>query len=270
VPTQRKRFRTFCPWTSGANRSNASAAPLPNPDNITASPAMKNWIDFYDSAHPIYVSARHRDLHFALVADHIAAYVPSRDAVVIDYSCGEALSAQRVADACGQLILAEPAANVRARLAARFKGDGKIRVCSLDELAGLPQHAADLVVMNSVAQYITPDELNLAFARIRLLLKPDGRFVLGDVVRRRSNALTDAVALLRFGGKHGFFKDAVRGLLRTAMSDYRKLRTRLGLSRYREAEMIDKLKAAGFSAERAEENLGHNRKRMTFVAVPSR
>ena len=230
---------------------------------------MKDWIDFYDSSHSIYVSARHRDLHFQLIADHISAYVPSRDAIVIDYSCGEALSAQRVAGACGQLILAEPAANVRARLAARFADNGKIKVCSLDELAGLPQHTADLLVMNSVAQYITPDELNLAFARIHALLKPTGRFVLGDVLRRRTTALTDAIALLRFGGKHGFFKDAVKGLLRTAMSDYRRLRTRLGLSRYREAEMIDKLQAAGFSAARAKENLGHNRKRMTFVAVPS-
>jgi SAM-dependent methyltransferase len=230
---------------------------------------MKDWIDFYDSAHSIYVSARHRDLHFELIADHIAAYVPSAEAVVVDYSCGEALSAQRVADSCGKLILAEPATNVRARLAARFKDNTKIKVCSLEELVRLPQHSADLVVMNSVAQYITPDELNLAFARIHDLLKPTGRFVLGDVLRRRSNAVSDAVALLRFGHSHGFFKDALKGLLRTAMSDYRKLRSKLGLARYSEAEMIGKLKASGFSATRAKDNLGHNRKRMTFVAVPA-
>ncbi len=229
---------------------------------------MKDWIDFYDSAHSIYVSARHRDLHFALIADHIKAYVPSRDAVVIDYSCGEALSAERVADSCGKLILAEPAATVRARLAERFKHAAKIEVCSLDELTRLPQYTADLVVMNSVAQYVTPDELNLAFARIHQLLKPSGRFVLGDVLKRRSSALTDAVALLRFGRSHGFFKDALKGLLRTAMSDYRKLRSKLGLSRYNENEMIEKLRASGFSAVRAKENLGHNRKRMTFIAAP--
>ena len=51
---------------------------------------MKDWIDYYDSSHSIYVSARHRDLHFQLIADHIAAYVTSPDAVVIDYSCGPA------------------------------------------------------------------------------------------------------------------------------------------------------------------------------------
>jgi SAM-dependent methyltransferase len=229
---------------------------------------MKSWIDYYDSAHSIYVSARHRDLHFQLIADHINAYVPSPDAVVIDYSCGEALFAERIAEACGQLVLAEPAAGVRARLVARYKSNSKIAVCSLDELARRPQQTADLVVMNSVAQYITPDELDVAFARIHALLKPTGRFVLGDVIKPRTGALTDAVALLRFGRSHGFLKDAVSGLVRIALSDYRRLRSRLGFSRYAEQEVIEKFERAGFFATRAPDNLGHHRKRMTFLAIP--
>jgi ubiquinone/menaquinone biosynthesis C-methylase UbiE len=229
---------------------------------------MKDWIDFYDSAHSIYVSARHRDLHFALLADNIKAYIPDSDTVVIDYSCGEALSAARVAEACGKLILAEPAPNLRARLSARFKDNPKIEVCSLDDLADRPRHAADLVIMNSVAQYITPDELDVALARIHALLKPTGRFVLGDVLKPHSNVLGDAVALLSFGRKYGFLKEAIEGLLRTAMSDYRKLRSQFGLARYDEAAMIAKLRSCGFAAKRAAENLGHNQRRMTFVAVP--
>lgn len=229
---------------------------------------MKDWIDFYDSTHSIYVSARHRDLHFALLADNIKAYIPDSDAVVIDYSCGEALSAARVAEACGKLVLAEPAPNLRARLAARFKDNPKIEVCSLDDLADRPRHAADLVVMNSVAQYITPDELNVAFARIHGLLKPSGRLVLGDVLKPRSNVFGDAVALLSFARKYSFLKDAVEGLLHTAMSDYRTLRARLGLARYDEAAMIAKLRSCGFAAKRAAENLGHNQGRMTFIATP--
>jgi SAM-dependent methyltransferase len=186
---------------------------------------------------------------------------------VIDYSCGEALSAPRVADACGKLILAEPAPNLRARLAERFNGNAKITVCSLEELARMPPRSADLVVMNSVAQYITPDELRVAFSRIHTLLKGGGRLLLGDILRPKVSALTDAVALLRFGGKHGFLRDAVTGLVRTALSDYRKLRSRIGLNRYSEADMLARLQAAGFVAVRAPDNLGHNRKRMTFVAT---
>jgi hypothetical protein len=76
----------------------------------------------------------------------------------------------------------------------------------------------------------------------------------------------DVAALLRFGAKHGFLKDALIGLVRTALSDYRQLRTRVGLQRYSEAEMLAKLGAAGFSAARAPKNIGHNAARMTFVA----
>ena len=230
---------------------------------------MKDWIDFYDSAHLIYVSARHRDLHFRLLADQIAGYVQSPDAVVIDYSCGEALSADRVAAACGKLILAEPAPNVRVRLAARFRNNSKIVVCSLEELARWPAHSADLVVMNSVAQYVAPGELDAALVRIRGLLKPAGRLVLGDVLQPRVGALSDALALLQFGRAHGFVTDAVLGLARTAMSDYARLRAHLGLTRYSEGEMLAKLQANGFTAAREARNLSHNAKRMTFVAVPA-
>ena len=74
---------------------------------------MDDWIDYYDSTHTIYASKRHRDVHFETIAADIIGYIPSRDAVVLDYACGEALSAPKVAEACGKLILAEPAPGVR-------------------------------------------------------------------------------------------------------------------------------------------------------------
>jgi len=64
-------------------------------------------------------------------------------------------------------------------------------------------------------------------------------------------------------------RDAIVGLISTALSDYRELRTRLGLQRYTEAGMIAKLSAAGFAAVRAQRNIGHNQWRMTFVAQPT-
>ncbi|TAK47989.1 MAG: class I SAM-dependent methyltransferase [Xanthobacteraceae bacterium] len=227
-----------------------------------------HWIDYYDSAHTLYVSERHRRLHFKVIADGIIAAIPSPDAAVLDYSCGEALDAGRVAHACGRLILAEPAPTVRARLTARFAGHPNIEVRSLDELAGLPPHSLDLVTVISVAQYLTPDELDATFALVRRLLRPGGLLVLGDVLDPRVGMFADAWSLIRFGARAGFLIDAVLGLMRTALSDYRYLRWRLGLTRYSEAAMLAKLAAAGFSARRAPENLGHNPWRMTFVATP--
>ena len=230
---------------------------------------MDDWIDYYDSTHTIYVSKRHRDLHFQVIARDIIGYISSADAVVLDYACGEALSAARVAEACGKLYLAEPAPGVRGRLIARFAPNTKIRVCSLDDLRKMAEKSVDLAVMNSVAQYMTPGEFDSALAVIRRLMKPDGRLILGDIMRPEVGMMRDVIALLRFALNYGFLKDALFGLLSTALSDYRQLRSRVGLQRYRETEMIKKLAAAGFTASRAHSNIGHNPWRMTFVARPA-
>ena len=229
---------------------------------------MEDWIDYYDSTHTIYVSKLHRDLHFQIIARDIIGYIPSPDAVVLDYACGEALSASQVAAACGKLILAEPAPGVRGRLIARFAPNTKIRVRSLDDVRNMTEQSIDLVMMNSVAQYMTPTELDAAFTTIRRILKPSGKLVLGDILQPEVGMGRDVMALLSFGWRHGFLKDALIGLVSTALSDYRQLRSKIGLQRYSEAEIMAKLTAAGFASQRAHTNIGHNRWRMTFVARP--
>jgi ubiquinone/menaquinone biosynthesis C-methylase UbiE len=229
---------------------------------------MDDWIDYYDSTHTIYVSKLHRDLHFQLIAEDIIGYIPSPEAVVLDYACGEALSAAKVADACGRLILAEPAPGVRGRLISRFASNTKVQVRSLEELGKTEEKSVDFAVMNSVAQYMSPAELDAAFGVIRRLLKPGGSFVLGDILQPDVGMPCDVLALLRFGARHGFLRDALLGLVSTALSDYRQLRARVGLQRYGEAEMLAKLGACGFKASRADSNLGHNPWRMTFLAQP--
>ena len=227
---------------------------------------MDDWIDYYDSTHTIYASKLHRDLHFQLIARDVIGYISSPDAVVLDYACGEALSAAKVAEACGKLILAEPAPGVRGRLIARFAPDTRIRVRSLEDLRKTDANSIDLAIMNSVAQYMTPAELDAAFAIVKRLLKPGGRLVLGDILRPEIGMPKDVLALLRFAATHGFLRDALIGLVSTALSDYRQLRAKVGLQRYSEAEMLAKLAASGFSASRAHVNIGHNPWRMTFVA----
>ena len=233
---------------------------------------MDDWIDFYDSAHTIYVNARHRDVHFRQIAEDLTGYVALArppGATVLDYGCGEALHAGIVAAQAGRLILVEPAPGVRARLAARFGANPRIEVCAPERLAALPDHSVDVVIMHSVAQYLTPQELDAVLSLFRRLLAPTGSLVLGDVIRPATSALADALALLRFGARDGFFFAALIGLCRTVLSSYWRLRSSLGLTRYDEPAMITKLGSAGFTARRAGENIGHSRARMTFLALPA-
>jgi SAM-dependent methyltransferase len=230
---------------------------------------MSDWVNFYDFKHSvIYVNARHRDVHYRNIAEDIRAYIPSPAAHVLDYGCGEATSADLVAAACGQLVLVEAAPNVRASLTMRYAGHPKIVVITAKQAAALPKASFDLVVMHSVAQYLSASELNRLLTMFRGLLKPDGLFVLGDIVPPHLAAPAAALALLRFGAANGFFWGAAFGLLRIFVSDYLRLKKTVGLSHYIEAEMLEKLKGAGFAAERAKRNIGHNQRRMTFLARP--
>ncbi len=230
---------------------------------------MADWISFWNSDHPIYVNARHRDVHYRKVAADMRRYVPSSDATVMDYGCGEALHADVIAEAAGRLILCDAAPNVREKLAARFTRLHKVSVLSPKDVTAMRDHSLDLIIMHSVAQYLKPGETDGMFALFRRLLKPGGVFVLGDVIPPKVSPLTDAAALLRFAAAHGFLVAAVLGLVRTVFSDYPKLRAALGLTLYDEAAIINKLGAAGFTVQRAPENIGHNQARMTFVATPA-
>ena len=231
---------------------------------------MADWISFYDLRHSlIYVNARHRDVHYEKIAADIRGYIPSPAAHVLDYGCGEAASAELVADACKQLVLVEAAPHVRASLTMRYAGHPKIAVITSEQAGALPAASFDLIVLHSVAQYLSEAELDRALAMFRKLIKPDGLLVLGDITPPRLATAAAAMTLLRLGAANGFFWAAVFGLIRIFVSDYLRLKKKVGLSHYEEQAMLEKLKRAGYSARRAQHNIGHNQRRMTFLARPA-
>jgi ubiquinone/menaquinone biosynthesis C-methylase UbiE len=228
-----------------------------------------DWISFWDSKHAIYVNARHLDVHYRRIAEDILGYVPSRFATVLDYGCGDAVHADRIAAKAARLILVDAAASVRAGLAARFKGQATIEVRAPAELSSLPDRTVDLAVMHSVAQYLTTAELSAMLVQFRRLLNPSGLLILGDVLHPDVSTFADITALLTFAAGNGFLLAALVGLVRTALSDYRRLRSTLGLTRYSEAEIEARLDAAGFIPTRAPRNIGNHWARMTYLARPA-
>jgi SAM-dependent methyltransferase len=226
---------------------------------------MGDWIAFWNSEHSIYVNARHRDVHYRRIARDIRAHVPA-GARVLDYGCGEALHADLIAESAHALTLCEAAPLVRAALARRFGAHARIETRSPEDVAALPAGSFDVIVMHSVAQYLTPQELDALLAVFHRLLRIDGLLILGDVIPPHVTAATDAMALLRFAAANGFLGAALVGLVRTLASDYWRLRSKLGLTRYAEISMMEKLAGAGFSARRAAANMGHNPARVTWLA----
>src|SRR4051812_2015612 len=206
---------------------------------------MATWREFWDSAHSIYVSERHKDVHCRDVAEQLAAFIPSPNARVLDHGSGEAVHADLVAARARELLLCDAAAGVRASIAARFAGNPKIKVIAPEDVERLPGASLDLIFANSVVQYLTAAELDRMLALWRRLLAPGGVLIVADVIPPQVGALSDGVALLRYAAAHGFLRAALVGLARTALSRYRRGGDQAGVRRPFIGEVPPTTRAAG-------------------------
>ena len=230
---------------------------------------ISDWLSFWDQPNSIYVNARHKDVHYRLIARDMAREIAAAAAprpCVLDYGSGEALHAEVVAAACGELLLCDGAPSIRAGVAGRFAGNPKIRALTPQDVEELPDRCLDFIVLHSVAQYLPPAQLGALLALFRRLLRAGGTLLVSDVIPPQVAASSSAAALLRFGAGNGFLLAALAGLARTVFSAYWRLRVRLGITRYSEAAMTECLAAAGFCAKRAAKNIGHDQTRMAFIA----
>lgn len=227
---------------------------------------MSDWIKFWDSAHSIYVNAHHKDVHYRDVATGIAGYVEGAHTRVLDYGSGEATHADIVAAAAQSLVLCDAAPTTRAAMQQRFAGNPNIAVRAPEEIEALPDGSFDLIVANSVVQYLSSDDLDRLLRLWRRLLSSSGKLIVADVIPPDSGTLSDVRALLVYAARNGFLLAAIVGLARTALSPYRKLRATLGIASYDEPAFRRRLEAAGFTAERLAANLEHNPARMSFLA----
>ena len=227
-----------------------------------------SWREYWNQDTPIYVNARHKAVHYELIARQLVDALPQGRPAVLDFGCGEALSAYLGAKQCQVLHLCEGAELVRTRLKQKFGLLGNVVVMAPEQLGEIPDASLDLIVVNSVLQYLSRADLDSLLATWRRLLKPDGQLLIADVIPPDVGPLTDVMALLKLAAANGFFIASFVGLARTFFSDYRKTRAALGLAHYSETDILAILSAAGFDARRRQPNLGHNPARMAFVAVP--
>jgi SAM-dependent methyltransferase len=222
--------------------------------------------DFWNGDQVPYVNSRHRALYYADVGKEIAALISSPEALLLDYGCGEALAADFLAEKCGRLYLYDPIAKIETLLRARHKANSKIAVLDRTGLETLPDSSLDLMICNSILQYLSRDECGALVTYAAAKLKLGGRLVVADIIPPHVDALTDSWALVEFAYRGGFLLAALRGLFATFFSRYRRTRGRMGPTTFAIPDMQRLLATRGFEARRLDRNIGHNQARMTFIA----
>lgn len=225
------------------------------------------WAAFWSGEHAIYVNERHAQIHYQQLAEDITRLLnPRFRPKVLDWGCGDALNAPAIAAVCSELLLYDAVPVVQRRLQQRYTDLSSIRVLDSRAWNTWPPASLDVIIMNSVAQYLSRTELEEVMDTFRRVLRPDGEIIFADVIPPDAGLWGDIYALTGTGWRHGFFLAACVGLMRTFFSQYRQIRKQAGFSTYGEREFLQLLADRGFAGERLTRNVGFNQQRMTFRA----
>ena len=143
---------------------------------------------------------------------------------VLDFGCGFGLVADLLAPKVGELYLWDASANMRRHARRQIAGHPNVRY--LDLSRGTPPLGApalDLVLVNSVVQYMAADEFGAWLRCWRDLLAPSGRVVVSDVIPPAGGSSLEFLDLLKFSARRGFLLRALWQAVRE-LGDYRKTR----------------------------------------------
>jgi SAM-dependent methyltransferase len=116
---------------------------------------------------------------------------------VLDFGCGPGLVAARLAPRTAEYLYWDAAPRLRAHTAARLAGLANARLLDLERQPA-PGPVADVILMNSVVQYLTTDELRAWLPRWRVLLRPGGRIIASDVIVAPEGVAGALLETLRF------------------------------------------------------------------------
>jgi SAM-dependent methyltransferase len=227
---------------------------------------MDSWLSYWSTPNKSYVSERHKGAHYDVVFAGVVPYLAGRCGVVLDWGCGHALAAGRIAEQCSIVFLYDAAESIRKQLHERYDGHPRIRVLDKSELDDLTTECIDLIVVNSVIQYLSDAQLSNALTLFYRLIRPSGALLLGDVINPGTGNLRHATTFLRFAWQKGFLFSAITGLAQTFISPYRKLQRDVGLAAFADEEILTILEAHGFAAEKLMRNIAVSRHRSSYIA----
>jgi SAM-dependent methyltransferase len=176
------------------------------------------------AANPAWAQANAWDSHWEALSDEqqllreqsqeyvqnlTAVLAPNRDLRVLDFGCGSGFVAQQLAPRVGQLYLWDHSANMRRRAQERVANLANVQFIELCGKGSKHLPRFDWILVNSVVQYMTPDEFSGWLRCWRQRLTPGGRIIVSDIILPDHSTLGDILAVLHLSARRGFLLRAV-------------------------------------------------------------
>jgi cyclopropane fatty-acyl-phospholipid synthase-like methyltransferase len=182
----------------------------------------------------------------------------------LDFGCGWGNVARLLAPLVGELSLWDDSARMRALAMETVGGLPNVRMLDLSAPDQVLPGEFDLILANSVAQFMTAAEFQVWLQRWRHMLAPTGNIVVSDLVPPDYPALADLVTLLRFSSSKRFLVRALYDAARV-MPLYWKTRSAQPLLRTSRADLEGWGAAAGLRVQAFPPNLTCFKQRITVV-----
>jgi cyclopropane fatty-acyl-phospholipid synthase-like methyltransferase len=238
----------------------------PGASGTLAEPSPGAWSAFWEEAAHLRIHRVEADDHLERLCREVPLRPTDR---VLDFGCGFGHVAALLATVVASVGYWDAAEQMRTATAATTAAL-EDRVVPVD-LSGPPPDGAagsfDLVLANSVVQYMSADELAGWLPRWRALLAPGGRIVLSDLPRPGASDVAELVGMVRFAARRGFLVQAVREAASEARR-YSSSRSRTTLRRWAPEEFARFAAGLGMGTSVLPANLTHRAGRFTVLLTP--
>jgi cyclopropane fatty-acyl-phospholipid synthase-like methyltransferase len=189
---------------------------------------------------------------------------------VLDFGCGFGFVTALLAARVAEVFWWEPSANMRAVAERNTRHLHNIRFIDLSALPladheDAPQHPRfDMILVNSVVQYMAIEELEGWLPLWREMLAPRGSLVLSDLIAPNHSGLSDIVDLFRLGVRYGSPLQAANEAI-GGVAHYWRTSRAVPLTRISRDNLTTAAAKAGLTTEFLANNLTHFRKRWAAV-----
>lgn len=183
---------------------------------------------------------------------------------VLDFGCGFGYVSAGLAAVVPELWAWDAAASMRAHASARLAAWPNARVVQAGALDVETTPRFDLILVNSVIQYMPPALLGEHMRLWARLLERGGRVLLSDLPQAGASGWGELVELLRFARREGFLGSAIAGGLAEARR-YGRMRRQRPLHAHSPEAIAGLADAAGLRARRLPQSLTYRSGRITVV-----
>jgi 2-polyprenyl-3-methyl-5-hydroxy-6-metoxy-1,4-benzoquinol methylase len=187
---------------------------------------------------------------------------------VLDFGCGFGYVAERLAERVGEVAVWDQSASIRRHARQHLAGCPTVRFFDPDDVsAGEAPPQFDLILVNSVVQYMTEEEFHHWLPRWRAMLAPGGVLVLADLIPSTHSVRSDVLEVLRFALRHGVLLNELGHSARTLLA-YARHRQAQKLMKVEETRLREEAARAGLELRFSPHNLTVRSRRWTTLLQP--